>query len=384
MRIARLYFIMIARNLEKAIVEKFTDNRVLIVYGPRQAGKTTLIKKIIRNLDTEYIWWNGDESDIRKLLESITSTQLQALIGAKKLLVIDEAQRIKDIGIILKLIHDNLQGVKVIASGSSSFELANRINEPMTGRKWEFHLYPFSFEELSQANGPLEEKRLLEHRVIYGSYPTVVNNPGDEKEILRELSSSYLYKDLLTWEAIQKPEKLERLIQAIAFQIGSEVSYNELAQICGLDNETTEKYINLLEKAFIIFRLSSFSRNLRNELKKKRKIYFYDNGIRNSVINNFSPISIRNDTGHLWENFLISERMKYLSYNRLLVNSYFWRTHARQEIDYLEEKEGKIFAYEIKWSDKKVSFPKAFLEAYPENETKIINKLNFEEFICSF
>lgn len=316
------------------------------------------------------------------MLEEPTSTQLKAIIGTRKLLVIDEAQRIKDIGIVLKIIFDNLPGVKVIASGSSSFELANKINEPLTGRKWEFQLYPFSFEELSLQNGVMEEKRLLEHRMIYGLYPSVVNNLGEEKEILKELASSYLYKDILTWEAIQKPEKLERLIQALALQIGHEVSYNELGQMCGLDNETTEKYIDLLEKSFIVFRLKSFSRNLRNELKKKRKIYFYDNGIRNSVINNFNQLPLRTDTGQLWENFLISERVKYLSYHRLWANQYFWRTHAQQEIDYLEEREGKIFAYEIKWTGKKISFPKAFLEAYPDNETQVISRVNFEEFIA--
>lgn len=374
---------MIVRSLEQPIYDKLDDNRIIVVYGPRQAGKTTLIRKLVQQSGREHIWWNGDEADIRKMLEEPTSTQLKAIIGARKLLVIDEAQRIKDIGIVLKIIFDNLPGVKVIASGSSSFELANKINEPLTGRKWEFQLYPFSFEELSLQNGVMEEKRLLEHRMIYGLYPSVVNNLGEEKEILKELASSYLYKDILTWEAIQKPEKLERLIQALALQIGHEVSYNELGQMCGLDNETTEKYVDLLEKSFIVFRLKSFSRNLRNELKKKRKIYFYDNGIRNSVINNFNQLPLRTDTGQLWENFLISERVKFLSYHRLWANQYFWRTHAQQEIDYLEEREGKIFAYEIKWADKKISFPKAFLEAYPDNETQVVSRVNFEEFIAS-
>lgn len=351
--------------------------------APRQSGKTTLIKKLVQHLTVEPLWWNGDESDIRQLFANVTTTQLKALIGDKKLLVIDEAQRINDIGLLLKLIHDNLPAVKVIASGSSSFELANPINEPLTGRKWEFQLLPFSYEELSLANGPLEGKRLLEHRILYGLYPSVVNNPGSERDVLRELSSSYLYKDILTWEAIQKPEKLERLIQALALQVGREVSYNELGQICSLDNETTEKYVTLLEKAFIVFRLGTFSRNLRNELKKKRKIYFYDNGIRNAVLNNFSPLELRTDAGHLWENFLISERVKALSFHRIWANHYFWRTHSQQEIDYLEERDGKLFAYEIKWNNMKVSFPKSFLEAYPNHETSVVNKTNFEAFVSS-
>lgn len=374
---------LLPRLLERHILSKLDDSRVIVVYGPRQSGKTTLIKKLVQHLTVEPLWWNGDESDIRQLFANVTTTQLKALIGDKKLLVIDEAQRINDIGLLLKLIHDNLPAVKVIASGSSSFELANPINEPLTGRKWEFQLLPFSYEELSLANGPLEGKRLLEHRILYGLYPSVVNNPGSERDVLRELSSSYLYKDILTWEAIQKPEKLERLIQALALQVGREVSYNELGQICSLDNETTEKYVTLLEKAFIVFRLGTFSRNLRNELKKKRKIYFYDNGIRNAVLNNFSPLELRTDAGHLWENFLISERVKALSFHRIWANHYFWRTHSQQEIDYLEERDGKLFAYEIKWNNMKVSFPKSFLEAYPNHETSVVNKTNFEAFVSS-
>jgi len=375
---------MIDRILEEAIRTRLDDKKVIVIYGPRQAGKTTLMNSLVKKGGRECVWWNGDEPDIRKLLEEASSTKLQALIGNKKLLIIDEAQRIKDIGIVLKLIHDNLPEIKVIASGSSSFDLSNQINEPLTGRKWEFYLYTFSSQELMLSVGLLEEKRMLEHRMVYGLYPQIVNHPGEEKELLRELSSSYLYKDILTWEAIKKPEKLERLIQALAFQIGNEVSYHELGQTCGLDNETIEKYVGLLEKAFIIFRLGSFSRNLRNELKKKRKIYFYDNGIRNSVINNFNPVHLRDDSGPLWENFLISERVKYLSYHRKWTNNYFWRTHSQQEIDYIEERDGKLFAFELKWNEKKVSFPQSFLAAYPSHELKVINRSNFEDFIYQF
>jgi Predicted ATPase (AAA+ superfamily) len=307
---------------------------------------------------------------------------LKRYIGAAKTLVIDEAQRIENIGLCIKLIVDQIPDVKVIATGSSAFDLANRINEPLTGRKWEYHLYPFSFAEMVNHHGLLEERRLLNYRLIYGYYPEIVNNPGEEEARLKQLVSSYLYKDILTWERIQKPDKMERLVQALAFQVGNEVSFNELGQLTGLDNETTEKYIDLLEKSFIIFRLGSLSRNLRNELKKSRKFYFYDNGLRNAVINQFSPATLRQDIGGLWENFVMSERVKYLTYQEINCNQYFWRTHAQQEVDYVEERNGKMQAYEIKWNvNTKVRFPKKFLDAYPGTETHILTPQNIEEFL---
>ncbi len=374
---------MIERKLEYQIIQQLNDHKVIILLGSRQVGKTTLLEKITGN-KKDTLWWNGDESDLRELLRQPTSTQLQKLIGSHTTLVIDEAQRIENIGLCLKLIHDNIKTVKVIATGSSSFELANKINEPMTGRKWEFMLYPFSFEEMVNKQGLLEEKRLLEHRLLYGYYPDVVNNPGKEQAILKQLSDSYLYKDILTWERVQKPDRLEKLIQALAFQVGSQVSYHELGQMAGLDNQTVEHYIDLLEKAFVIFRLSTFSRNLRNELKKSRKIYFYDNGIRNAVINQFNPINLRNDKGALWENFIISERVKYCSYNNIYCNRYFWRNHAQNEIDYIEERNGEIHAYEFKWVEKSAAkFPKAFIDAYQPTTTQIVSPENYIDFISS-
>lgn len=373
---------MINRLLENLLEKKMADKKAIILLGPRQAGKTTLIKHLTEASKQNLLFWNGDEADIRTVLEKPTSAKLKNLIGQHKLLVIDEAQRIKNIGLCIKLIVDNIPGVKVIATGSSAFELANKINEPLTGRKWEYQLYPLSYAEMVQHHGEIDEKRLLEQRLIYGYYPEVVTNPGSEKELLKQIADSYLYKDLLTWEKIHKPDKLERLVQALAFQIGNEVSYNELSQTTGLDNHTVEKYIHLLEKSFVIFRLSSLSRNLRNELKKSRKIYFYDNGLRNAVINQFNPIGLRNDTGPLWENFLVSERIKHTHYNSIYCNRYFWRTHAQQEIDYIEESEGKILAFEFKWNKKsKVKFPKSFLSAYPKSAMKLITQDNFEEFV---
>ena len=300
------------------------------------------------------------------------------------MLVIDEAQRIENIGLCIKLIVDNLPNVKVLATGSSAFELANRINEPLTGRKWEYLLLPFSYEEMCIHSGELEERRLLENRLIYGYYPDVVNSPGDEQPILKQLSSSYLYKDILTWQQIQKPAQLEKLVQALAFQVGNEVSFHELGQLCGLDNQTVERYVDLLEKAFIVFRLGSLRRNLRNELKKSRKIYFYDNGLRNAIINNFNPMNLRADTGALWENFLVSERQKRLAYHEISVNRYFWRTHAQQEIDYIEERNGQLHAFEFKWNTTaKARIPKTFTRAYPDSTGKIITPDNLQDFLLS-
>ena len=371
---------MIDRILQKTLLKKLKDNKAIIVLGPRQVGKTTLLHKLFTSSNT--LWLNGDDSDTRLLLEQPNATKLKSIIGKHKYLIIDEAQRIQNIGVCIKIIVDQIKNVKVIATGSSSFELANKINEPLTGRKWEYFLYPLSFQEMVNNHGLLTEKRLLENRLLYGYYPEVIINPSEAKSIIKSLADSYLYKDILIWENIKKPEKLERLIQALAFQVGSEVSYNELGQTCGLDKETVEKYIQLLEKAFIVFRLNSFSRNLRNELKKSRKIYFFDNGIRNAVINQFSPLVSRNDKGILWENYIISERFKHTHYKQIYCNKYFWRTTAQQEIDYIEEKDGHLFAFEFKWnSKKKTIFTKTFTNEYNPKETKTITPDNMEDFI---
>ena len=373
---------MISRAISASVQKHLKDTKAIILLGPRQVGKSTLLQQLSDKFAQPIIWWNGDDADIRSILSNTTSTSLRSLLGKAKTLIIDEAQRIDNIGLAIKLIIDQLKDVKVIATGSSAFELANHINEPLTGRKWEYQLFPFSFGEMVEEHGLLNEKRLLNHRLVYGYYPEIVNNPGEEEARLKQLSDSYLYKDILTWEKIQKPEKMEKLIQALAFQVGNEVSYSELGQITGLDNQTTERYIGLLEKAFIVFRLGALSRNLRNELKKSRKIYFYDNGIRNAVINQFSPATLRQDIGALWENFVISERVKFVAYSEINCNRYFWRTHAQQEIDYIEERNGLMKAYEIKWNPKSTAkFPKSFLDAYKDVETKIITPENISEFL---
>ncbi len=373
---------MIKRALSAIIEKKLDDKKVIIILGPRQCGKSTFLQLIQSQFKQPTAWWNGDETDIRTLLEHPTSTKLKTLGGKNKTIIIDEAQRIHNIGICLKLITDNIKNVKVIATGSSAFELANKINEPLTGRKWEYHMYPLSFGEMVSHTSLIEEKRLLQHRLIYGYYPEVVVTPGNESEILRQLADSYLYKDILTWERIQKPDKLEKLVQALAFQVAQLISYNELAQLCGLNAETVEKYINLLEKAFIVYRLPAFSRNLRNELKKSYKIYFYDNGLRNAVINQFNPANLRQDVGHLWENWFISERLKYLHTKEKYVSRFFWRTLAQQEVDYIEDGNSKLTAFECKWNIKtKSNVSRAFTNAYPSAETHIVHPENAEEFL---
>ncbi|HKL92399.1 MAG TPA: ATP-binding protein [Bacteroidales bacterium] len=372
---------MIHRKLEDTVQDKLNKGKAIILMGARQVGKTTLVKELFKGSD-EMIWLNGDELDVQNLFENISSTRMKYIFGNKKYVVIDEAQRIKDIGLKLKLITDELPETQLIATGSSSFDLANQVNEPLTGRKWEYKMYPVSFAEMVMHHGLLDEKRLLPHRLVYGYYPDVVNNPGSEKEILKQLSDSYLYKDILMWEQIKKPDKLLKLLQAIAFQVGNQVSFSELGQISGLDSKTVEKYIVLLEQCFVIFRLGSFSRNLRNELKNSKKIYFYDNGIRNAIIADFSFAENRQDVGALWENYIISERQKKLEYNLLWRNSWFWRTKDQNEIDYIEEGDGQIYAYEFKWNPSaKYKMPKLFLENYSGSTFSVITPDNMEEFL---
>lgn len=373
---------MIQRILEKRITDNTGKGKIIHIPGPRQVGKTTLLKKIAGETNIPVLWLNGDEADIRELFSNPTSTRLKSIIGTNKLVIIDEAQRIQDIGLALKLLVDNFPEIQLIASGSSAFELAEKINEPLTGRKIEMFLYPLSFEEMSRYTSILEERRMLEHRMIFGYYPEVITSPSEEKEVLKRLTDAFLYKDVLSYEKLKKTSLVEKLLQALALQLGSQVSYNELGQLLGVDNQTIERYIHILEKAYIIFCLTSLSRNLRNELKKSRKIYFYDNGIRNALIRNFNPVGLRQDTGALWENFLLSERIKYTDYNSKWMNRYFWRTHSQQEIDYIEEYDGHFYAWEFKWNEKqKKPLPKAFADAYAQSQYQVVSKNNYEDFI---
>lgn len=373
---------MIYRYLQKEIKSRLFKGKAVLIFGPRQSGKSTLVESLLKEVNQPFLYLNGDEADVREILTNTTSTKLKTLAGPNKIVFIDEAQRIPNIGLTLKLFTDQLKDIQVMATGSSAFELSSQVNEPLTGRKFEFMLYPICFKEMVQHHGLLEEKRLIEQRLIYGYYPEIVTNPGNEKELLKLLANSYLYKDLLVLDQVKKPALLEKLLKALALQVGNEVSYNELGQITGADNETIEKYIHLLEKAFVVFRLSALSRNVRNEIKKGKKIYFYDCGIRNAIINNFNSVNARTDVGALWENFFISERLKYLQYHRTGAIQFFWRTTQQQEIDLVEEINNKMDAFECKWNvQSRSKFPKTFLDNYPGSETHVVTPANVEEFI---
>ena len=374
---------MIPRILSDNIRNNLDKGKAIIIIGPRQVGKTTLVKQISSGLGRKSLFLNCDEIETKNALSTHSLSNLRDIIGLNELVIIDEAQRVKDIGLTLKLIIDNIPGIQLIVTGSSALELSNSINEPLTGRKFEFYLYPISACELKKVNGRFEETKNLKRRLVYGMYPDVINNPGNEKLILNNLASSYLYRDALTYQEIRKPELLDRLLRALALQVSSQVSYNELAQLLGSDPDTISRYIQLLEKAFIIFRLNSFSRNLRNELKRSRKIYFYDNGIRNAITGNFNDTDTRQDTGALWENFLISERIKHTHYNSIYTQRYFWRTAQRQEIDYLEEGDGRLDIYEFKWKTHTTQrFPKTFTGNYQVSESAFITSENYWDFVC--
>jgi hypothetical protein len=373
---------MIKREIQDSIETRLFKGKLIVIYGARQVGKTTLIKEIGKKYSDQEIYLNCDEPDIRQLLTDATSTKLKNIVGKKKLVLIDEAQRVKNVGITLKLFVDELKDVQVIATGSSSFELSNEINEPLTGRKFEYNLYPFSMRELNNEYGWLEINRLLEDRILFGMYPDVVLNPNDKKNLLKDLTRSYLFKDVLSYQGIRKPEILDKLLLALAAQIGSEVSYNELAGTVGIDKDTINKYLDILEKAFVIFRLHPFSRNIRTEITKMRKVYFYDTGVRNALISNFTALASRNDKGALLENFLISEKLKMNSYLNIDAKTYFWRTSQQQEIDYIEEKENNLFVYEFSWNvNKKKKIPLTFLKAYSTKESDMITTENYGKFL---
>lgn len=372
--------------IERKIMARFDADmfrgKAILLYGARQTGKTTLIRQLLANRTEGVLFLNGDEANVQELLKNITSTKWKNIIGNNKIVFIDEAQRICDIGIAIKIIIDQLPGIQLIATGSSSFELAKRSNESLTGRKYIHQLMPLSFGELCDKHGLFEEKRNLNHRLIYGYYPEVITSEGEEQRVLKLLAESFLFKDLLIFEEIKKPLLLIKILKALALQIGNEVSFAEIAQLVGSNKNTVEKYIDLMENAFIIFALPALSRNVRNELKKSKKIYFYDNGIRNAVIGNFHNVNNRNDTGMLWENFLISEKVKLLSNEMKNYDTFFWRTTQQQEIDFIEDRNGILHAFEFKWGiQKKGHFSLTFTRAYPEHKLMKVTPDNFEEFL---
>ncbi|MBK6645123.1 MAG: ATP-binding protein [Anaerolineales bacterium] len=371
----------LSRTIQTSIEKALYKKRAMVIYGARQVGKTTLLKNLMARQPANTLYLNCDEPDIRERLTNATSTQLNSLFAGATLICIDEAQRVRNIGITLKLAVDNFPDRQIIATGSSSFDLSNQIVEPLTGRKYEFYLHPFSLQELQQLYSPLELERLLPQRMIFGMYPEITLDEPEAQNKIKEIARSYLYKDVFEHQQVKNPDILEKLLQALALQIGSEVSFNELANLLKIDKKTVERYIELLEKTFVIFRLKPFSRKLRNELTKLRKVYFWDTGVRNALINNFNAIDLRADTGALWENFMLGERFKRNQNLGLEWNAHFWRTHQGQEIDYVEEREGgELSAFEFKWQRESAKPPAAFSTAYPDSSYKLINKFNFMEF----
>lgn len=373
---------MIQRTITQLIKNDFHKGKIITLMGARQVGKTTLFDHIVEGQDN-VLKLNCDNYDDRNDLEGKTSTELRQLVGNHSIVIIDEAQRVRNIGLTLKMLADLKLSCQILVTGSSSFVLSNEINEPATGRLYEYQLFPLSLDELLQNNTQREEQRLLENRMIYGMYPEVVTHPEDARRTLENLANNYLYRDLLEYRGVKKPDVLQKLVRALALQVGSEVSYNELSQLVGIDKGTVESYIDLLEKCFVVFRLPAYSRNLRTEIKRGRKIYFYDNGIRNALISNFAPLELRNDVGMLWENMMVSERVKRNAYSRNYAQLYFWRTLQQQEIDFIEELDGRLTAYEFKWKKTNAKMPKAFSDNYPNTDFQVISPENYIDFIST-
>lgn len=375
---------MIKRAIEERIHNALAKKKIVTIMGPRQVGKSTLAGAMIPE-DANVLEINGDNTDVQTMFVNVDDTKMKVLIGNKNFLFVDEAQKIGNVGNMLKIVAEKFDGVKVIVTGSSAFKLAEAVNESLTGRKREFRLYPLSFKEMADETSALEESRMIDHRLIYGYYPEVVTSPGDEKEVIKELIDSYLYKDVLEENEIAKQDKLVRLVQALAFQIGSTVSANELAGLVGVDAKTVERYIDILEKCYIIFTLPSYAKNQRNELKFARKIYFWDMGIRNGVIGNMAPVSLRSpeELGHMWENFLIAERIKRNDYaGRTFVQHYFWRTQQKKEVDLIEIEDGMMTGFEIKRKEgKRVGAPASFTAAYPDARFECVTPTDLMSFL---
>lgn len=376
---------IIKRQAFNLIKQKLENNKVILLYGPRRVGKTTLLEEIIKNLkDKEKIKFvNGESLVIQNELSSQSIEKLRSFVGDASLLIIDEAQKIPNIGLNLKLIVDHVPKIKIIASGSASFSLAQKVGEPLTGRKKTVHLYPISVRELVDFKDLIYYKEIFEDHLIFGGYPELLTLKSKEKkrEYLSELIDSYLFRDIFEIEQVKNPKKIKDLLALLAFQIGKEVSLSELANNLNLHVDTVYRYLDLMEKAFIIVNIRGFSRNLRKEISKTSRYYFYDNGVRNALINNFNPLNLRNDAGELWENYIVMERIKKQSYKPIFSNNYFWRTYDQKEIDWVEERDGKLFGYEIKWGGKKRKEPKLWRQTYKNAEFKVINQENYFDFI---
>ena len=376
---------IINRNIEKRILNKLNNNKVIVLLGARRVGKSVLLKQLISKVKTDFLLFNGEDTNVKELFKTQTIQNFKNILGSKKLLIIDEAQNIENIGQKLKLMIDEIEDLNIIITGSSALDVSNKTGEPLTGRKHTFYLYPFSETEFNETENIIEKPDNLKQRLIYGNYPELIhlNNNEDKKEYLSEIVNSYLLKDILAFENIKNSSKIINLLRLIAWQVGSEVSYNEIGKKLGMSKNTVEKYLDLLSKVFILYKLEGFSRNLRKEIVKSSKWYFYDNGIRNTIIANFNNIELRNDIGILWENYILSERKKFQSNNGIIVNNYFWRTYNGQEIDWIEERDGNLFAYEIKWN-KTAKVPSAWQNAYPDSKFEVVNKNNYINWVNNY
>ncbi|MGF7139284.1 ATP-binding protein [Roseimarinus sediminis] len=373
----------LVRDLSENIIRKLQSNKVVIVFGARRVGKTVLVKELLKKIDEPVLSLNGEDINVHDKLAIRSVENYKQLLGSYKFIYIDEAQKIPEIGLKLKLMIDEIEDLKVIISGSSSFDIHKDAGEPLTGRKYSFNLFALSENEFNQVENKIEKIDKVRERLIFGNYPELLQLPDREDKIdyLNEMVSSYLLKDILVYENIKNSQKIFNLLRLIAFQIGGEVSLQELGKQLGISKNTVEKYLDLLSKVFILHKVEGFSRNLRKEITKNSRWYFLDNGIRNAVIANFNPIESRNDIGALWENYMISERLKYQEYNRLSSNNYFWRTYQQQEVDWVEERDGSLFGYEFKWKEAKVKIPTQWKNAYPDSSFEVINKDNFEKWL---
>lgn len=375
---------LIQRVIEEQIPKSLTAGKVVVLLGPRRVGKTVLVNQLLKKTEMPYLLLSGEDIDTHKLLQNRSVQNYKRVLGEKRFLVIDEAQKIPEIGIKLKLMVDHIEGLKVLVTGSSAFDISNTMGEPLTGRKITYNLFALSEQELNQIENIVEKQDNLRHRLVYGNYPELIQFQDNEPktEYLREIVNDYLFKDILAFENIRNSDKIYDLLRLIAFQIGGEVSLEELGRQLSMGKNTVEKYLDLLSKVFVLHKVGGFSRNLRKEIAKKNRWYFYDNGLRNLLVANFNPIEIRQDIGQLWENYIISERLKFQRYNKMIVNNFFWRTYDKQEIDWVEERGGKLYAYEFKWNPKrKAKVPKAWGKTYQNAEFQVINSENYVDWI---
>lgn len=371
------------RDITDSVLKKLQPNKVVIVFGARRVGKTVLVKEILEKLDEPILSLNGEDINVHDKLAIRSVENYKQLIGSYRVLYIDEAQKIPDIGLKLKLMVDEIEGLKIIISGSSSFDISKEAGEPLTGRKYTFNLFALSENEYNQIENSISKIDKLRERLIFGNYPELLHLPDqtDKIDYLNDMISSYLLKDILVYENIKNSQTIFNLLRLIAFQVGGEVSLQELGKQLGISKNTVEKYLDLLSKVFILHKVEGFSRNLRKEITKNARWYFLDNGIRNAIIANFNPIEARNDIGQLWENYMISERLKYQEYKKISSNNYFWRTYEQQEIDWVEERGGSLYGYEFKWKEDKVKIPTQWENAYPNASFEVINNLNFEKWL---